>query len=691
MAPTRMSGRTKRVMALVISTLLLAVLFPPSTRANEEHAGSKPEMFMACEHPYPCGDEWPEHMFDFRFEIKDVVHMRVPSHDGTVLEGWVGLPDVPEGMRVPVLLHSTPYLGDCYAVGCDPTPADEDWWSHDKTPQWATTGWGAKPIDLVEMGYAVAYFSVRGTGGSGGCFDLYGSDEASDQAFLVDHLADQEKHYWSNGRVAMAGNSYAAATAIEAAVADANPGDPIEQVGSSALKTIVVSGIVSDLYTLTHTPQGLFKLNYTPERALLASSATVTPPLSDKPVGNIDDPSLKRAQDRAQTYVGVAPERTCVGGAQAVSQGSESLVADSRDEAFYSERRFLDSFPQVTTSVLLGHGIADYMHRFQWGFAWNALENAPKRQLAGAWRHSIPSDEYAKSKNGPYEFDGSWAANEWATILEQWLNFWMKGRGVEHPGMNEIPEDLRLNTVDYQDTNKNVWRESSSWPPAEVREEALYFASGSIDPLPSDSSATFQSVPSIGNSRRGMATYAAPSPWKPWDALCPVGSAHRLPTSLLFESESLTEDVTIAGQPFVHVKMKSSRPGGAVAATLADLGPNFTCDAAGQPSDVRYVANGGADLRFHSGNLTGQDFPVDVSTPIRIDLGDIATTVEAGHRLVVVLSFGEPHVETWTQPYYPEITIEGGENGSHIVLPFVEGTMGGAAPTMQYPPRPFGV
>lgn len=78
-----------------------------------------------------------------------------------------------------------------------------------------------------------------------------------------------------------------------------------------------------------------------------------------------------------------------------------------------------------------------------------------------------------------------------------------------------------------------------------------------------------------------------------------VGPEPRLPTSLLFKSEPLTEDVMIAGQPFVHLQVKSSRPGGAITATLAALGPNFACGADGRPnSDTRVLATGGADLRF---------------------------------------------------------------------------------------------
>ncbi|MBW3547817.1 MAG: CocE/NonD family hydrolase, partial [Actinobacteria bacterium] len=76
----------------------------------------------------------------------------------------------------------------------------------------------------------------------GGCIDWFGPDEQKDQAAIVEWLAERP---WSSGRVAMGGRSYMAGTAFEAA---------IEQTPS--LKTVVVGGLMTDLYTLVHSPQG---------------------------------------------------------------------------------------------------------------------------------------------------------------------------------------------------------------------------------------------------------------------------------------------------------------------------------------------------------------------------------------------------------------------------------------------------
>ena len=53
---------------------------------------------------------WPEQLAG-PFELRDVLHVRVPMSDGVELEGWIGVPDLPDGVPAPTLLSTSPYYG----------------------------------------------------------------------------------------------------------------------------------------------------------------------------------------------------------------------------------------------------------------------------------------------------------------------------------------------------------------------------------------------------------------------------------------------------------------------------------------------------------------------------------------------------------------------------------------------------
>lgn len=55
-----------------------------------------------------------------------------------------------------------------------------------------------------------------------------------------------------------------------------------------------------------------------------------------------------------------------------------------------------------------------------------------------------------------------------------------------------------------------------------------------------------------------------------------------------------------------------------------------------------------------------------------------------------MLSRGDP-VDRVGQPYSPDITVHAdpGRESSHLVIPVVEGSLGGKRPKLDYPPRPF--
>jgi predicted acyl esterase len=120
----------------------------------------------------------------------------VPMRDGVTLLTDVHRPAHPG--RYPVLIAASPYPRQIQNIG-------------------APAGFieaGASDF-FVPRGYVHIISNCRGTGGSGGTFGFFDSQERHDMYDLVEWAAEQP---WSDGNVGMVGISYFAGTQMEAAV-----------------------------------------------------------------------------------------------------------------------------------------------------------------------------------------------------------------------------------------------------------------------------------------------------------------------------------------------------------------------------------------------------------------------------------------------------------------------------------------
>jgi len=95
----------------------------------------------------------------------------------------------------------------------------------------------ASPVDPGSYGgrYVTVHASIRGTGCSGGRFDLFDRRSAEDGYEIIEHWIVRQ--LWSNGRVGIIGHSYPGLTGF--LVAETNP---------PHLKAIAVSGLIDDFY-----------------------------------------------------------------------------------------------------------------------------------------------------------------------------------------------------------------------------------------------------------------------------------------------------------------------------------------------------------------------------------------------------------------------------------------------------------
>jgi len=615
---------------LPVAAMLAALVAGCSSHAPPT-AAPGPGLHPGVE-PFPKGDgsEWPVGVHG-PFRLLSAEHVRVTASDEVALDGWIVRPDVPAGVKVPVVLWSSPYFGQCayvpdttnvtdyppchYALG-----NDSRLWDESNVAE-------AVPVDrLVSEGYGVAIFNVRGTGNSGGCFEWVGPKEQADQALLVQYLGDLD---WTNGRVAMMGLSYHGTTPWEAAIQD-----------PPHLKTIVVAGMIGDAYTFSHTPQGatFTTIGFFEDQYWLRVSGS--PPINGPP------------QHFTEQHADAAAGRVCPETEKVLAEDESGTFTDFRDGPYWDARRLIDRFPNVTAAVFLTHGFDDNVgsgHQQQENVVFRTLTHAPRRQLEGQWPHMMPG------------FDPEFAptyGDTWDDVVVRWFDYWLKGIGT--------PE--HLGEVEYQD-GKDAWHTSTMWPPAEAKDEVLFLAQGKATGTAGQESASFRSAP----------TAEGPSQILCGNQVLPPSAAAE---GLVYLSQPLAQDTFVAGDPFALLQVEADQPGGLVALDLYDVGDDC--------SQAVFLGRGVADLRFHDGVFTGHDFPTSGAHPVRLDITDFAEWIPKGHKLGVVVSYGDAADRTG-QPFTPLITLHGddGPASSQVVIPVVQGTFGGATRSIDYPPRPF--
>jgi predicted acyl esterase len=644
--------------ALAAACIVMSVLVTPAGAdpGSPDSHGCRPE-------PYPCGRHWPVELEGRDdFELDHVEEVEVIADDGTSLHGWVAFPTVPDGVKMPTVLSSSPYY-DSAAGGTiyrNPTSQVEasatgnpGWWSDTEPPSLdvATHSAGFPPVRLLRKGYAMAYFSVRGTGDSGGCFDGGGALDQSDQGDIIDWIAAQD---WSNERVGMVGLSAPTRPSWQAAVE-----------APEALKTIVTAGDFLDIYQWVHTPQG--------SKSLAIS-------------GYYGDWSAQVALFGGlfAGHTGIAGRAECDPG-RFGRQEAASLVTGDRNADYYSERSVATELGRIKAAVLDTSGYLDLLgHYGQDSTIWGSLDpKTPQVAIRGYWGHAHPTpyNPWGTQLNFPS------GTVEWEQYVTSWFDFWLKGIGPEP----------RTDVVYHQDQNL-VWHEATNWSPAPNKKEVLYLSQEGLSTSASSGDVTFRSAPSpldahyIEQAAKSLSSngFGGPANEGFNPILCPTRLDEGLSHAYL--SSAATSPVLIAGNPLSYVNVSSDEPGGTVTVSLYDIEPGSSCTGS-HVTGARYIASGSADLNFYETPYLSHEFPVDTPTRIRIDLSDTTYMLGEGHRLAVLVSNGGPY-ERGGSLFTPNITIHGamggpGSRASHIVVPVADGTLGGKHPTVNYPSRPF--
>jgi putative CocE/NonD family hydrolase len=381
---------------------------------------------------------------------------------------------------------------------------------------------------------------------------------------------------------------------------------------------------------------------------------------------------------------------------------NEYLQHDTYD-AYWQARNIRKHLTDVRPAVLTVGGWYDAEDLFGALHTYETIEKqnpkATNRLVMGPWTHGA----WARpdwSKFGPHDFGQNTAQHYRQTLETPFFNYYLKGKGTFNPAEATV-----------FDTGLNQWKDYAAWPPKASGLRSFYFQpNGVLYGIGKEQLAPYQSNPHI---TRVLPANSVPPPTfteylsdpanpVPYTAAIQGGRnneymiedqrfAAQRPDVLTYQTEPLTEDLTVAGPLGVDLWVSTSGTDADFVVKLIDVLPDDTPNPVPNPKNVqlagaqRLVRGDVFRGRFRNSFEKPEAFQPNVPTEVKYALNDVLHTFKKGHRLLVqVQSTWFPLVDRNPQQFVNISTAEAADfkkatiriyhepgHASHVQLPVV--------------------
>jgi putative CocE/NonD family hydrolase len=315
---------------------------------------------------------------------------------------------------------------------------------------------------------------------------------------------------------------------------------------------------------------------------------------------------------------------------------NEAMKHGTYDE-FWKSRNLRAHLKDVKPAVLTVGGWFDAENLFGALEVYkNVKKDSPKtenRLVMGPWVHGGWSAANEGSKLGDISFDAKTAEFYREHIELPFFEYHLKGKGnPAHPEAWVF------------ETGTNVWRKHASWPPEKARPRSLHFHPGGklrdepppdgkaedgCDEYPSDPA---RPVPYLEKIDIGMAKEYMTADQR---------FASRRPDVLVYETDELDSDVTVAGPVEAELFASTTGTDSDWVVKLIDVYPNDYPDLKPNPAGVRmgdYQQLVRGDVmrgKFRDSYEKPEAFTPGKPTAVRWSLPDVYHTFRSGHRIMV--------------------------------------------------------
>jgi putative CocE/NonD family hydrolase len=560
-------------------------------------------------------------------------HM-IPMRDGLKLYTAVYIPR-DTSQTWPILIKRTPYA--CSPYGPDKYPASLGPSEH-----------------FVRARYIFVNQDVRGRFLSEGTFEQVRPhltskttpqqiDESTDAWDTIDWLVKNIQGH--NGKVGMAGISYPGFYA-SAGMIDAHP----------ALAAVSPQAPVGDWYFDDFLHHGAFFLAHA-FRWLNGNAQERTGPTTERPA-----PKPLPSLDGYQMFLdaGTITEINRRWLQDSVPFWNEMMAHPNRDD-FWQRRAILPHLKNVAPAVMVVTGwfdAEDLYGSFKTFQSIEKLNPAVNNVLVvGPWIHGGWASTTGE-RLGQVSFDSPTAVHYRAEIEFPFFEKYLKGRELPAPAEATVFE-----------TGSNTWRTFDAWPPKSVRKSRLRLMAHGHAAVESESGTALQPPPKqpdpTGDS--GFDEYIS-DPARPVPYTEEITNrmtveymtedqrfASRRPDVLVYQTDVLTEDITMAGPLLARFHASTTGTDADFVVKLIDVFPDGT-DAVKLPNYQMLVRSEVLRGRFRNSYEQPEAFEPGKPTEIRLELLDVLHRFQKGHRIMVqIQSTWFPLVDRNPQKFVPNI------------------------------------
>ncbi|SNR16795.1 CocE/NonD family hydrolase [Tenacibaculum jejuense] len=571
--------------------------------------------------------------------------VKITMRDGVKLHATIYAPK-DTTKTYPILLQRTPYSCAPYGEGkfrkrIGPNP------------------------NLMKEGNIIVYEDVRGRWMSEGVYDNMRayipnkkekeSDETTDTYDTIDWLVKNVKN--NNGKVGTWGISYPGHYATVSAI-DAHP----------ALKAASPQACIGDFFFDDFHHNGAFLLSYFRAISLFGT-------YKDQPTDSVwySYPKMN-TQDQYQFFLDKGPLKNLNEYFQYDKLDTKVAANDKNriDDFFWKEIvehpnydsvwqskgiiQHLNKVPPTVATMVVG-GWFDAEDLYGPLETYKGIEkNQPNNyntMVFGPWDHGGWSRSKVKNKVGNYYFGDSISLNFQKDIETKFFNHFLKGDGSKNSG---LPEAYVF------DTGKKEWKSYEAWPPKNIQKESFYLGENQELTSAKAGSTKIQFISDVKRPvpySEDIKTVFTPRKYMTDDQRF----AARRPDVLVFETDVLTEDLTLAGDILAKLKVATTGTAADWIVKVVDVHPS---DLKNDNEDMQthlklsnyhmMVRSEVMRGRFRNSFSKPEPFSPNKKTDVNITLQDVFHTFKKGHKLQIqVQSTWFPLIDLNPQTYVDNI------------------------------------